>query len=321
MSTTTPGRKLRDLIASGETILAPCAADPLSGRILQRMGFKAISVGGWVSGAHSVTPEPLLTMTEQVEIARRMANALDIPVRADACTGYGDPIHVIRTVQEFEGAGVAGVHIEDQVFPKRASYHRGLEHVVELDEFLRRLEYALKARQDPDFLIFARTDAGNAVNGSWKEAARRARAVKALGVDGLIPMTRNKDSIERFRQEYPDNDLLLSASTYFNGLHPTELRSYGFQMISYPLANVVTSVAGIMKMWRGVLETGIATMDPELARETREEIEAAIGLPEFWEIEKETVEAMHKDYAGRTNAGYEGYEQKAVDAKQPVKVS
>ena len=305
-----PGRKLRDLIATGETILVPGAHDPLMGRILQRMGFKALSVAGWMTAAHLVTPEPLMTMSEQVEVARRVARAVDIPVRGDAGTGFGDPIHVMRTVQEFERAGTAGIHIEDQVFPKRASYHRGLEHVVALDEFLRRLEFALKARRDKDFLIFARTDAGNAMNGSWKEAARRARAVKALGVDGLVPMTRNKESVERFRQEYPDNDLLLSGNTYFNGLHPTELRRYGFQIINYPLVTIVASVAGVIKMWRGVKETGIAALDSSWASEVRGEIEAAIGLPELWEIEKETVEAMHKDYTGRTNPGYEGYDQK-----------
>jgi methylisocitrate lyase len=263
-----------------------------------------------MTSAHLVTPEPLITMTEQVEVARKLAQAVDIPVRADAGTGYGDPIHVMRTVQEFERAGVAAIHIEDQVFPKRASYHRGLEHVVELDEFLRRLAYALKARRDKDFMIFARTDAGNAVNGSWKEAARRARAVKALGVDALSPMARNKDSMERFRQEYPDNDLLLCGATYFNGLHPDELRQYGFQIIGYPLVTIVTSIAGVIQMWRGVKETGIASMDPAWAAEVREEIQAAMGLPQFWEIEKETVEAMHKNYSGLTNAGYEGYDQK-----------
>lgn len=308
--TRTPGRKFRDLIATGETILLPVANDGLMGRILQRMGFKCIQVAGWMTAAHLVTPEPVMTMTEQVEVARKVANAVDIPIRADGGTGYGDPIHIMRTVQEFERAGVAGLSIEDQVFPKRASYHRGLEHVVELDEYLRRLEYALKARRDKDFMIFARTDAGNAVNGSWKEAARRTRAVKALGADGLIPMVRTKESVERFRQEYPDNDFVLSASTYFNGIPSTELRKYGFQLISYPLATVIASVAGVIKMWRGVLETGVATMDPKWASEVRQEIEAAMGLPEFWEIEKETVEAMHKDYAGRSNAGYEGYDQK-----------
>ena len=305
-----PGRKLRDLIATGETILVPGAHDPLLGRILQRMDFKAVSVAGWMTGAHLVTPEPVLTLTEQVEVARRVANAVDIPVRADAGTGYGDPIHVMRTVQEFERAGVAGIHIEDQVFPKRASYHRGLEHVVDIDEFLLRIEYALKARRDHDFMIFARSDAGNAVNGSWREAAKRARAIRALGADGFVPMTRTKESIERFRQEFSDNDLLLSTSTYFNGLHPDELRGYGFQMISYPLATIIASVAGVIKLWRGVQSTGIAKMDPGWAREVREEIEAAIGLPEFWEVEKETVETEHKKYTGRAHAGYEGYDQK-----------
>ena len=305
-----PGRKARDLIATGETIIIPGAHDPLMGRILQRMGFKFLCVAGWMTAAHLTTPEPVMTMTEQVEVARRVANAVDVPILSDAGTGYGDPIHVMRAVQEFERAGVAAIHIEDQVFPKRASYHRGLEHVVELDEFLRRLEYALKARRDKDFLIFARTDAGNAVNGSWKEAARRTRAVKALGVDGLLPMTRNKESIERFRQEYPDNDLTLLVTSYFNGLHPTELRKYGFQLVVYPLVTIIASAAGVIKTWRGVKETGIATMDPEWAREAREEIEAAIGLPEFWKIEQETVESLHKDYAGRTNPGYESYDQK-----------
>ena len=301
---TSPGKKLRDLIATGETILIPGAHDPLMGRILQRMGFKALSVAGWMTGAHLVTPEPVMTMTEQVEVARGVVKVVDIPIVADAGTGYGDPIHVMRAVREFEDAGLAAIHIEDQVFPKRASYHRGLEHVCDLDEFLRRLEYALKARRDEDFMIMARTDAGNAVNGSWKEAARRARAVRALGVEVLIPMVFTKESIEAFRQEFPDNDLVLSASTSFNSLHPDEILKYGFQLISYPLATIVASVAGVMELWRGVQKTGLAKLDPDWAREVREEIENAIGLPEFWEVEKETVEAAHKDYTGRTPSGF-----------------
>lgn len=309
---TSPGKKMRDLIATGETILVPGAHDPLMGRILQQMGFKTLSVAGWMTGAHLVTPEPVMTMTEQVEVARRVAKAVDIPVRSDAGTGYGDPIHVMRAVREFEDAGLAGIHIEDQVFPKRASYHRGLEHVCDLDEFLRRLEYAIKARRDEDFIIAARTDAGNAYNGSWKEAARRARAVRALGLKVLLPHTRTKEEMEAFRHEFPDNDMVLSTSTFYNGLHPDEIRKYGFQLISYPLATIISSVAGVMELWRGVQKTGIAKMDPDWAREVREAIEAAIGLPEFWEVEKETVEAAYKDYTGRAPAGYEGYDQKST---------
>ena len=261
-----------------------------------------------MTGAHLATPEPVMTMTEQVDAAGRVAKAVDIPVKSDAGAGYGDPIHVIRAVQEFERAGIAAIQIEDQVFPKRASYHRGLEHVTELDEFLRKIEFAMKARED-DIVIFARTDAGNAVGGSWKEAARRVRALKELGVDAVLPMTRTKENMERFRQEYPDNDIVMEGTAYFNGMHPDEMRQYGFQLISFPLATIVASVASVTDMLNGILNTGIAAYDPEKARAVREEVENAIGLPEFWEIEKETVEAAHRDWEGRHIAGHEGYDE------------
>jgi len=308
--TPSPGRKLRNLLAIGENIVIPGAHDPLLARVLQRMGFKALACAGWMTAGHLVTPEPVLTMTEQVDVARRVAQAVDIPIFSDAGTGYGEPIHVMRAVKEFERAGVAMIHIEDQHFPKRASYHRGLEHVCDFDEFMRRLEWALKARKDPDFMIFARSDAGHAVDGSWKEAARRARAAKALGVDGFLPMTRTKDSMEKFRQEYPDNDMTLMTTTYFNGLPPAELRKLGFQMQAYPLATIIASIAGVMHLYKNVLNTGVATMDADLAKAVREEIEQAIGLPEFWEIERQTVEADHAGFTGKTNAGYEGHRQK-----------
>ncbi len=305
---TSPGQKLRDLIATGETILMPGAHDPLTGRIVQRLGFKACICAGWMTGAHLATPEPVMTMTEQVDAAGRVARAVDIPVKSDAGAGYGDPIHVIRSVQAFEAAGIAAIQFEDQVFPKRASYHRGLEHVTGLDEFLRKIEFAMKAREDA--LIVARTDAGNAVGGSWKEAARRVRALKELGVDAVLPMCRTKDSMEKFRQEYPDDDVVMEGPAYFNGMPPDEMRRYGFQLISFPLATIVSGTARVIEMLKGILETGVAEYDPEEARAVREEVENAIGLPEFWEIEKETVEAANRDWGGRHIAGHEGYDQK-----------
>jgi methylisocitrate lyase len=295
-------------MATGETILLPGAHDPLMGRIVERLGFKACCSAGWMTGASLVTPEPVMTMTEQVDASARVARAIDIPVKSDAGAGYGDPIHVIRAVQEFERAGIAAIQIEDQVFPKRASYHRGLEHVTELDEFLRKIEFAMKASED-DIVIFARTDAGNAVGGSWKEAARRVKALKELGVDAVLPMARTREKMEQFRQEYPDNDIVMEAPAYFNSMHADEIRKYGYQIISFPLATIVASVASVTDMLKGILETGVATYDEEKARAVREEVENAIGLPEFWEIEKQTVEAAHRDFEGRHIAGHEGAEQ------------
>ena len=301
-----PGKKLRDTVATGEMLLMPGCVDPLSARIFEKMGFKALSVGGWMTGAAILTPEPMLTMTEQVDAARRVAQAVDIPVRADMHTGFGEPIHVMRAVREFEDAGLAGVHLEDQLYPKRASYHRGLEHVVELDEFKRRLEWALKARTDDNFMIMARTDAGNAYNGSWKEAARRARAAREMGIEWLLPHTRTKQEIEQFRQEYTEDDMVLESTSYFNGLTPQQFRDYGFQVISYALATVITQQAATMRLYQKLLDTGVAPMDPEWAKEVREVIENAQGMEEFWEVERQTVESDTTDYQGRTIAGYEG---------------
>lgn len=307
-----PGKKLRDTVKTGESLLMPGCVDPLSARIFEKMGFQALSVGGWMTGAEMGVPEPLLTMTEQVNVARRVAAAVDIPVRADIHTGFGEPIHVMRAVQEFEDAGLAGVHLEDQLFPKRASYHRGLEHVVELDEFKRRLEFALKARRDDNFMIMARTDAGNAFGGSWAEAAKRIRAAREMGIEWALPHTRTKQEIELFRAEFPENDIILESSSYFNGLTPQQFREYGFQVISYPLATVIVQQAASIKLYRALLETGVAPMAPEWAKEVREMIEDAQGMEAFWEVEQQTVEAETRDHPGRTIAGYEGQDTEKV---------
>ena len=177
---------LKSRLVAGETIVAPGAYDPMSARVVQSLGFDTVYVGGYMSGAHLAVTEPLMTLTEQVEVAERVAKSVPLPVVCDAGAGYGDPVHTMHTVRTFERAGICGIHIEDQVFPKRASYHAGLEHVIPIDEFLEKMQYALEARSDPDFLIIGRTDsftdfamppksAGKST--SWK--ASRPRAARA----------------------------------------------------------------------------------------------------------------------------------------------
>ena len=157
---------LKHRLAAGETIVAPGAYDPMSARLVQSLGFDTVYVGGYMSGAHLAVTEPLMTLTEQVEVAERVAKSVPLPVICDAGAGYGDPVHTMHTVRTFERAGICGIHIEDQVFPKRASYHAGLEHVIPMDEFLEKMRYALEARSDPNFLIIGRTDSFTAVEGT-----------------------------------------------------------------------------------------------------------------------------------------------------------
>ena len=113
--------KLKAMLNKGEPIVAPGAYDPISARVVQALGFSAVYIGGYISGAHLAVSEPLMTMTEQLDVAKKVAYAVDLPAICDGGAGYGDPVHTMRSVRAYEDAGLAGMHIEDQVFPKRAS--------------------------------------------------------------------------------------------------------------------------------------------------------------------------------------------------------
>ena len=159
--------------------VAPSCNDGIQARLVEWLGFPLIHISG--SGQHrslGFADAGLLTLTEMINKAREIVDAVNIPVVSDAETGYGNAVNVARAVKEFDRSGVAGIHIEDQVYPKRASYHKGLEHIVPMQEFVERMTYALQARRDPDFLIIGRTDAFSAVEGSREELVRRGLILK-----------------------------------------------------------------------------------------------------------------------------------------------
>src|SRR5712671_6537603 len=166
--------RLRELLDSGQTIVAPGAFDPLSARLVEEAGFPAVYMTGFgTSAALLGRPDVgLLTMTEMAGNAGRIAACVDIPVIADADTGYGNPLNVMRTVALYEAAGVAGIHIEDQVAPKKCGHMEG-KQVIPAEEMAQKLRAAVRARRDPDFVLIARTDA-RAVLG-LEEALRRGR--------------------------------------------------------------------------------------------------------------------------------------------------
>ena len=130
---------LRSRLTSGQSIVAPGAYDPISARLVQSLGFEHIYTGGYMSGAHLAVTEPLMTMTEQVEVAARVARSVPLPVICDADAGYGEPVHAMHCVRTFEPAGSAAIHIEDQGAPKRARKHRGRGPIFPIDGFLAKL--------------------------------------------------------------------------------------------------------------------------------------------------------------------------------------
>jgi 2-methylisocitrate lyase-like PEP mutase family enzyme len=247
---------LRARLQRGETIAAPGAYDPLSARVVQALGFAAVYTGGYMTGAHTSITEPLLTLTEQVEVAQKVAHAVDLPVITDAGAGYGDPLHVMRCVREFEAAGIAAIHMEDQVYPKRASYHKGLEHIVPLQEFIERMSYALKARRDPDFLIIGRTDAFSAVEGSREELVRRGLTLKELGVDAIMPRgVRAREDLAFFRKEVPGVPLVVIAGA--DDISVQEYADLGYQIMIYATTPAIVAANALMETYQHLKDTGL----------------------------------------------------------------
>jgi 2-methylisocitrate lyase-like PEP mutase family enzyme len=173
--------ELRELLRKDGMIAAPGAYDCITARLIEQAGFSAVYMTGAGTAAALGYPDyGLNTLSEMVENAGRIAAAVKVPVIADADTGYGNELNVVRTVREYEQRGVAGIHIEDQAFPKKCG-HLENKAIVPLEDYLAKIRAAVLARRDPDFLLIARTDA-RAVLG-FEEAVRRANAALDAGAD------------------------------------------------------------------------------------------------------------------------------------------
>jgi 2-methylisocitrate lyase-like PEP mutase family enzyme len=173
--------QLRKLLAADGMLIAPGAYDCITARMIEQAGFKVIYMTGAGTAATLGYPDyGLVTMLEMAENAGRIVASAGVPVIADADTGYGNEINVVRTVREYEGRGVAGLHIEDQGFPKKCG-HLDRKQLIALEEYLGKIRAAVAARQNPHFLIIARIDA-RAVLG-FEEAVRRANAALQAGAD------------------------------------------------------------------------------------------------------------------------------------------
>jgi len=181
------GRKLRTLLRERKYVYTPGITTPLHAMIVEKAGYEFVYMGGYdVSLTLLGLPDVgLITGTEMATNARHIARSVNLPVIADADTGYGNAVNVIQTVRDFEAAGVAGIHLEDQVSPKRCGHVAG-KMVIPLEEAVGKLKAALDARKDPDFIIMARTDAIAAVGGGLDEGIRRGKAYARAGCDMLF---------------------------------------------------------------------------------------------------------------------------------------
>jgi 2-methylisocitrate lyase-like PEP mutase family enzyme len=282
--------RLRALLSSGQTIVAPGAFDPLAARLVEAAGFPAVYMTGFgTSAALLGRPDVgLLTMTEMADNAARIAACVDIPVLADADTGYGNPLNVIRTVGVYEAAGVAGLHIEDQVAPKKCG-HMEDKQVIGAAEMADKVRAAVGARTDPDFVIVARTDA-RAVEG-LPAALDRARRYRDAGADALfVEALVSEAEIEAAAAAFPDVPLLFNWAE--GGKTPPvaldRLTELGYRIVIFPIATLLAATAAM----RAVLdEIAVAGTPAAILGELPSfgEFNDFIGLPEVRAAEQQYV--------------------------------
>ena len=298
--------RLRALLESGQTIVAPGAFDPLSARLVEEAGFPAVYMTGFGTSAALIgRPDVgLLTMTEMVGNAGRIAACVDIPVIADADTGYGNPLNVIRTVGAYEAAGVAGIHIEDQVAPKKCGHLEG-KLVIPAEEMAEKVRAAVEARTQPEFVIIARTDA-RAVEG-LERALRRGRMYREAGADVLfIEALTSEAEAEEAVRALPDVPLLFNWAE--GGKTPPisldRLTEMGYRIVIFPIGTLLAATGAMRRILQEIAQAGTpAAAIGELP--TFAEFVDFIGLPQVREAEQRYA-VKASDAPGPETGGADG---------------
>ena len=260
-----PGTKFRELLRTEPYLFTGGVYSPLDAQIAERVGMKSIYLSGYSMALANGWPDMgFLTQTEVARIGAMVASAVQIPVIADADDGYGNALSTIRTVQEYVRSGVAGIHIEDQVFPKRCGHIAG-KTIVGLEEAVGKYRAAVDTRNqlNPDFVIIARTDAYGAVGGSLEEAIRRGRAYADAGVDLVWPELSSPDRepavafARAMRESHPHLPLAFNYSSSFKWHRdptPFTFSELGELCYKFIFITLFAAHAGMYAVWNAMEE-------------------------------------------------------------------
>ena len=282
-----PRQTLKQLLHREKLLVAPGCFDGLSARLVEAAGFEvAYLSGGAVARSMGIPDIGLVTMSESIERAAQVVAAVKLPIIADADTGYGNAINLVRTVREFERAGVAAIHIEDQITPKRCGHLDGKE-VISIAEMEKKLEAALGARTDKDFCIIARTDA-RGVHG-FDDAIERARAFAKLGADAIfVEAPQSEKELAEIPRRLPGVALLVNV---FKGgktpmLPMQRLQEMGYRIAIYP-SETQRAAIHAMRTALSTLQREGTTESIDAALTTFQERDRVVGLDDWQKIERE----------------------------------
>lgn len=276
---------LRQMMTGKQIVVAPGAHDALTAKIIEQVGFSAVYMTGYGQAAsHLGKPDVgLLTLTEMVARASNIVEAVNVPVIADADTGFGNAVNVMRTLREYEKAGVAAIQLEDQVAPKKCGHMTGRQ-VVSKEEMVGKIKAAADVRTDPDLMIIARTDA-RTVHGIG-EALERAKAYEEAGADILF--IESPETVEEMKQITTSFKVPVLANMVEGGRTPflpvQDLQGLGYDLVIFPTASTYLVTKALTRLMTVLKDTGTtASLIPEMI--TFEEFNDLIGLTKIREIE------------------------------------
>jgi 2-methylisocitrate lyase-like PEP mutase family enzyme len=281
---------LRKLLDQRRAFVAPAVFNPLTARLAQAAGFEMLYLGGGTIGYLKCCLEANLNITELCQAGIEIRAACNLPLILDGACGFGDPMHLHHTMGMAEAAGFAAIEIEDQILPKRAHHHVGLEHMVPLELMAAKVREAVKARRDPDFVIIARTNAVRQTG--MDDAIRRAAAYHAAGADMLYITARNPEEAQRIARELPPPFMfsLPGHGAQVAGLGLSALAELGFRVF----ASSISALAFHRALKQSYQFLARGEPDPAFSgtshKEETQALHASIGIDRLLEIERATVE-------------------------------
>lgn len=290
-SSQSDAQQLRTAIQSDNLVIAPGTTDALTATIATSVGFNTVYLGGYATGAATAITEPMATMTEMCDRAREISYQVDVPLVADGNAGFGNPAHTHRTINHYIDSGVAGIHIEDQVYPKRLHYHEGRHHITDVESMKTKIEVAHRARKDAegDIVLIARSDAnrGNRRDTETIETAvDRINEYFDAGAEVGMLFPRSWEEMEYVADHAEGPMTFVHSDNYEPRPTTDELQELGYGIVIYPTAAPVVIAKHIKQLYENIRDRGKTGWDPEEYDDLRTYIEGCIGLPDYYDIEE-----------------------------------
>lgn len=273
---------LRELVDRKKLLVVPGVYDALTSRIAQYCGFRAIYMtGGGTAASYGYPDIGLLTMNEMLENVRRISESVDLPLIADADTGYGNYVNVYRTVREYEKAGAAAIQLEDQTWPKRSGHMTG-KQVIDAKEMVGKVKAAADARTVPETVLIIRTDA-NAIHG-FEEAVRRGQMYVEAGADILFVETLSTEEQLRKIPQLFSRPCLINMAFLWQKRSVKELEEMGYSIAIYPVITLQGAIEGAFRMCKALSEKG-RPLELQDAPFDFEQLNELLGINTYKELE------------------------------------